>query len=55
MQPQPGDKDLPRPIICGPFVEEIRPHSVVISDNSADRLVHSHGTCKFVRTYVNGM
>ena len=27
------------------FVEEVRPFCVKISDDSMDRLVHSHGEC----------
>ncbi|KAL5481873.1 hypothetical protein EMCRGX_G022133 [Ephydatia muelleri] len=45
-QPHPSPKELPAPIPCRDFVDEIRPFCADISDEPGDRLLHSHGhTC----------
>ena len=42
-QPHPLPKDIPPPIRCPLFVEDIRHYCVAISDDPADRLMRSHG------------
>ena len=43
LQPHPSPKELPSPIPCRDFVDEIRPFCADISDEPGDRLFHSHG------------
>lgn len=43
VQPPPLPKDIPSPIPCPSFVEDIRHHCVTFSDEPADRLMRSHG------------
>jgi len=42
-QPPPLPKDIPPPIPCLAFVEDIRHHCVTFSDEAVDRLMRSHG------------
>ena len=45
LQSPPIPASLPAVVTNHAFVEEVRPFSVKISDDSMDRLVHSHGEC----------
>ena len=45
LQSPPTLASLPAVVANHAFVEEVRPFSVKISDDSMDRLVHSHGKC----------
>ena len=43
LQPPPDLASLPKVVVNRAFVEAVRPFCVKISEDSMDRLVHSHG------------